>query len=129
MGSVQYIDDERIEVKILSLSACSSCHAKGACSAADMEEKVVDVENAHDHEYKVGDVVNITMNQSAGNKAVMLGYFLPFLLLVIVLGVSLSFFNEGVAGLLSVGSLIPYYLILYYTRHLQKKTFTFRLES
>ncbi len=129
MGSVQYIDNERIEVKIVSMSACSSCHAKGACSAADMEEKVVDVANTHEKEYKIGDVVNIVMNQSAGNKAVLLGYFIPFLIVVAVLGVGMQFMDEGKAGLLSLGSLVPYYAILYLTRHRQKKTFTFRLES
>ena len=52
-GIVQHIDGKHIRVQILQESACSGCHAKGACTAADMKDKYVDVE-ADFSEFKVG---------------------------------------------------------------------------
>ena len=42
-GIIEQIDGDVAHVKIDSISACASCHAKGACSAADQEEKYLDV--------------------------------------------------------------------------------------
>ena len=42
-GIVVSISDRKIVVKIMAQSACSGCHAKGACSAADLLDKLVDI--------------------------------------------------------------------------------------
>lgn len=34
-GIIDHIDGDTAHVKIDSVSACASCHAKGVCSAAD----------------------------------------------------------------------------------------------
>ena len=57
-GIVDHISDKAIRVKIMSMSACASCHAKGACTVADMEEKEVEVPLAGN--YKVGQRVMVT---------------------------------------------------------------------
>ena len=36
-GVITSITDNKVSVKILQQSACSSCHAKGACTAATVE--------------------------------------------------------------------------------------------
>jgi len=36
--------------------------------------------------------------------------------------------NEGLAGLVSLGMLIPYYFLLYVTRVRQKEVFNFRIK-
>ncbi len=70
------------------------------------------------------------LKKSLGFKALFLGYILPFLLLVITLFTSLTITkNEGLAGLLSVGVLLPYYLGLYFFRKKISNTFIFEIEE
>ena len=38
-GIIEHIDGNHIKVRILQQSACSACHAKGYCTAADSSEK------------------------------------------------------------------------------------------
>lgn len=129
-GVIQDIDNRKIYVKIMSQSACASCHAKGACSVADIEEKIIDVTNNHSKQYKVGDVVNLSMERSLGIKAVLLGYLVPFIVLVLTLIVMLSVTNnELLSGLLSLVVLIPYYIILYLLKDRLQKTFEFHIRE
>jgi len=69
------------------------------------------------------------MQKSLGTRAVMLGYFLPFLLVLLTLIVTLNIFkSQGLAGLISLGVLVPYYMLLYFNKDRLKKTFTFKIE-
>ncbi|PID95145.1 MAG: hypothetical protein CSA95_00920 [Bacteroidetes bacterium] len=115
-------------VRILSKSACSACHAKGACSMADMQEKTIEV-NLSNVSLKAGDRVNVTMRTSLGVKAVLWGYLYPFLLVIAVLFFLLIFTEkEGLSALVALGMLVPYYLILYALRDRLKKKFQFEVE-
>jgi len=129
-GIISEINTETIKVSIVAQSACASCHAKGFCSAADMQEKIIDVRNTGKINQKVGDFVTIVMQQKLGIRAVLYGYFLPFVLLMITLVAALSYFdNEGIAGLASLAVLIPYYLALFMLRDKLKKQFEFYIEK
>jgi hypothetical protein len=44
-GIIENINGSNIRVQIIQESACSGCHAKGACSAADLKDKYIDVES------------------------------------------------------------------------------------
>jgi len=128
-GIIENINGEIVSVRILSQSACSSCHAKGACTMAEMKEKIIETETDHPGKFKPGDEVMVRMDESLGRKAVFLGYGLPFVVLVASIIVFLSLFNhEGLAALLSLLMLVPYYLILYLFRNKLHKEFRFRIE-
>lgn len=128
-GIIDKVSEDKVFVKILAMSACSSCHAKSMCSVAEIEEKIVEVKKEAGREYRQGEQVVVAMRKSLGGKAVFLGYLLPFLLLITVLIVVLTLSgNEGVAGLSAIGILIPYYTALYLLRDRLKKTFSFRIE-
>ena len=128
-GIVEQLTNDKVFVKILSMSACSSCHAKGMCNVAEVEEKVVELKRDPQRELKVGDQVTLKMKKSLGSYAVMLGYIVPFFLLigVLILVLSLSG-DEGVAGLSAILALIPYYWLLYIYRKKLKNTFSFMIE-
>ncbi|MCF8364189.1 MAG: SoxR reducing system RseC family protein [Bacteroidales bacterium] len=129
-GIISEISRENIKVSIIAQSACASCHAKGFCSAADMQEKIIDVKNPGNFDQKAGDFVTITMKKKLGNKAVLYGYFLPFILLMATLIGSLSYFeDEGLAGLASLAVLIPYYFALYLLKDKLKESFEFQIEK
>lgn len=127
-GLISQIKDEVITVMIVSKASCASCSVKGACSASDMEEKIVDVKRSLHDNYNVGDKVVVMMDQSLGTWAVMFGYVFPFLVLLIGLIVFTQLLdNEGIAGLLALSLLAPYYLILYLSRRRMEKTFQFKI--
>lgn len=103
---------DKIKVQIAQLSACSSCHAKGACTASDVDEKIIDAE-VTDNSLKAGDQVKLTGETSMGLFAVLIAFVIPFLLILTSLIVLRSFTpNEAISGTISLGILIPYFLIL-----------------
>jgi sigma-E factor negative regulatory protein RseC len=128
-GIIESIAGDRAFIRILSQSACSSCHAKGACTIADVEEKIIEVDIDPSEDRKAGEEVMVTMEESLGHKAVLMGYVLPLIVLVgsIILFLSL-FKHEGLAALLSILMLVPYYFILYLFRKRLRKEFRFRIE-
>lgn len=128
-GIIKKIDESTIFVSIVAQSSCNACHAKGVCHVSDMNEEVVEVPARGNVDRQVGDKVYVVMKKSLGTQAVLLGYFFPFLLVLITLIVSLTLMNnQGIAGLLSLGILIPYYLILYVSRARLKQTFVFSIQ-
>lgn len=131
VGAVEEIrSDGSIAVRIVSAPGCVSCSANGICNASEIEEKIVEVANPKDHNYAVGDSVLVSLKQSAGLRAVLLGYIYPFLVMLITLIIMLTITdNQGVAGLSALGMLAPYYLILYLTKKRQKESFQFEIKK
>lgn len=127
-GSILEISDKLVKVQIISQSACSACRAKGMCSAFEMSEKVIEVKNDHKSVLKPGDRVDLVMTRSMGNKAVILGYFLPFVFVLVTLLILSAFLNELWAGLLSLSVLVPYYIILSLFKDRLSRTFEFKIE-
>ena len=128
IGAVQSIDEDVLNVRIVSSASCVSCSSKSSCSASEMEEKIINVKIPEGREYKIGDSVIIVLSQSVGLKAVMLGYIYPFLVMFVSLIVMVNITeNQGIAGLVSLGMLIPYYAVLFITRQRQKEVFDFRI--
>lgn len=128
-GFIQSIENGLIKVSILAQSACASCHAKGGCSVSDIQDKTIDVyENSHN--YKVGESVNVVLEQKLGFKALFLGYILPFIIVLISLIIlTITTKNEAIAGLVSLGLLIPYYIGLNTQKEKLKKSFSFKIEK
>ena len=110
-GRIQRIDGNRVQVLITQHSACSGCHAKAACTAADAAEKVIEAET-DDATLQVGDTVTVCAQRSTGMLAVLLAFVIPFLLILLVLVVLRAWIdNEPLTGTLALASLIPYYMI------------------
>lgn len=116
-------------VNIVSQSACAGCHAKGACTVADYQDKQIEVSEYRGN-YKTGDEVTVLFKQSKGFTAVIWGYLVPFFLVLGTLIATLEITgNELHAGLLSLAILIPYYITLYFFRNHLKKVLKFELEE
>ena len=128
-GIVDEVNTDKVFVKIQAMSACSSCHAKGMCNVAEMEEKIVEIRKLPQRDFHKGDQVTVSMKKSLGSRAVMLGYIFPFILMfVMLLLVLILSGNEGLAGLSAIFILIPYYSLLYVYRNKLKSTFSFMIE-
>jgi positive regulator of sigma E activity len=126
-GIVQRKDDKSVTVRISSASACSGCHAEGSCSLSGKEEKIIEVPGSYN--VKPGDNVTILMKKSMGYAALLLGYILPMITVIVSLIILISMnVNELVAGLTSLLMLLPYYVILFLLRKRINNKFTFLLE-
>ena len=128
-GIIKHITDDKIIISIVSMASCASCQVKGACSASDVEEKIVEVRKIPGREYSRGDFVTIVTNTSVGAWAVMFGYVFPLIVVVISLIILTNIIDdEGVAGLISIGLLIPYYFGLYLSKKKMTESFEFTLK-
>ncbi len=126
-GIVESIGENTLIVIIHNSSACSACHSKGVCSSFGSGDRIIEVEKDGHKKVEPGDRVNIHMISSSGWKAVVLGYIIPFFILMTTLVISNSFIGEALSAILSLVILFPYYLILYLLRNRMKKLFRFTL--
>lgn len=129
-GIVIGIDDSAncVQVKIVSISACAGCHAQGACTAADKQEKIIDATPTE--LLKQGDTVIVKMEEKLGWIALFYGFFLPFVILAAILFTLPALgSSETIAGLSAVACLVPYYLLLYTFRKKIEKKFVFTAEK
>lgn len=127
-GVITSIDSSKIKVNITTYSACLSCSAKGICSISDVKDKMVEVPNTGD--FSVGQEVQVILHQTLGFKALYLGYVQPFIVVLITLIITSSITrNEVLAGLISLGALAPYYLVLYFYKEKIRNKFTFAIKK
>jgi len=123
------VSDHKLVVNIINQSACSTCHAKGACTVSDFQDKEIEV-SEFSGTFKPGQEITVIFKESKGFTALLWGYVIPFLVVLLTLIVSLEItHNELIAGLISLGILIPYYTTLYFLRQHLKKIFKFEVEE
>ena len=128
-GVITKITDDELEIKILAQSACAACHAKSACGMGEQAEKILTVPRPKGKNFTLNQKVNVKMAIGQGNKAAVLAYLIPIVLLLAVLFVCLGLgINDGLAALISIVALVPYYIILYLKRDKLKKQFLYIIE-
>jgi len=128
VGTITDIKNEKITVSILNVSACTGCHAKSACSMSDMKDKDIDIID-YSGNFKLGEEVKVVYQESLGWLALVLAYVLPFTLVLITLFIASEFTDELTSGLLALGILLPYYILLYFFKDRLKKTFSFTIHK
>ena len=129
LGRIAETTGNRVMVNFISQSACASCHAKGVCSVSEVQEKSIEVDKPG-FEFKVGDPVNIILQQSMGFKALFLAYISPLILVLVSLIVLSGILNnEGLVGILSLGGIAAYYGVLFLMRKKVDKQFNFVLKK
>lgn len=127
-GVVVGISEQDLDIEILSASSCGSCNIKSACGMSEMKEKRITVPKPQDKEFIVGQPVSIVMSAKQGNKAALIAYFIPTLI-IIVLTVVLSYLiKEWLAALAGIGALAVYYVILYFFRDKLRDKFTYEIK-
>lgn len=129
-GIIEKINGESVTVRLLQQSACSSCHAKGACMAADVKEKRVDITD-DTGSYAENERVMIEGKEVIGYKAVLWAFFLPLIILITILVVTLTLwsFSEMEAAISSIAALVPYYILLYLLRNKMAASFQFSIKK
>ena len=118
-GIVKEHDSEHVTVHITSEQACTECHSQGVCSLS--ENKIIDI--AGNYNLKDGDCVTVQMKQSTGYSAVVLGYLIPFVVVIATL-IILNVLNvkESHAGIIALLSVFVYYFcLLLYKKKISRK--------
>lgn len=129
-GTVISSNEEKLIVRIEQNSACSGCHAKGACTAADRADKEIEAIAYGNEVFHIGEKVLLRGSDHIGRQAVLIAFVLPFILMLLLLALFMALFkNEGIAGLGSLLSLIPYYIILGFKREVLRKKFIFEVHK
>jgi sigma-E factor negative regulatory protein RseC len=127
--SVENMMGDSVQVRIVQTSACAACKVAGYCNASESKEKLVDIYHADTRNLKVGDVVTVTASTQVAAQALLLGFGLPFVVLVAVLiAVLLITGNEGAAALSGLAALVPYYAVLFLFRNRIRDKLSFSIE-
>ena len=128
-GMVECVEGRNVKVRILQTSACAACKVSSHCNASEAKEKVVDVWCDNSASYVPGQQVVVCASRQVANRALLLGFGLPLVILVGALVVfSWLGADEGLAALLSIGMLVPYYLALWLMRSSVSRRVSFYLE-
>lgn len=129
-GVVERVEGDYVKVRIVQTSACAACKVANHCNAAESKVKIVDVLTSDSSAYRAGEEVVVSASKDVANRALLLGFGLPFLLLVGMLVVMLRLTSEqGLAALGAIGALIPYYILLWLMRDRIRQQISFRIEK
>lgn len=129
-GRITAITPEFTTVEIVSTSACAECHAKGMCGMSESKVKEITVPTDPYSDRKPGDEVDVVLKKSMGMKAVWISYVIPlFILMILILSLSSVTVHELYVGLISVGAVALYYLVIYLLRDRLAKDFVFYIKD
>ena len=119
-----------IAVSVARETACAACAAAALCHSAEKQEKRMQIPCADSSLYRVGQEVTIVGSIGLGLRATLWAYVVPLVVLMaVLLAVSWWTEDEGLAALVALASLIPYYIGLYLLRDCLQRTFTFRIKN
>ena len=131
-GIIETIERGHVQVRIMQTSACAGCKVASRCATAEAREKLIDVAVATGQEsrWHVGQQVVVTTQSSMAGKALMLGFGLPLVLMLLVMvAATAAGCSEGAAALMMLGSLVPYYMIVGLLRNRIARVISFQLEE
>lgn len=129
VGIVERVDRGCVSVRIVQSSACAACKAAQQCHASESKEKTVLVYTGVT-DYSPGQNVLVMASYGVGMFAVCLAMLIPMLLMILTLFVMISVgYAEMVSALVSLGILIPYYIILYLFRNQINRRVSFSIEK
>lgn len=128
-GVVKSVSEQTIEVVIVSHSACSGCHAKGACGMADVQQKIIKAENPG-FQLHSGDKVMVYASVHNAAYSVIMAYVIPTFIIIgtIFLLIKLDY-EETTAALASLLAGVLYFFILYINRKRIGKKINFTIEK
>lgn len=126
-GVVVRTEGREVSVMIVQTSACSGCHARGACMASDRDEKII-VGDGGGRTFRPGDAVTIVGSASMAWSAMGYAFVLPTVLALAVLFALTPRWGEAAGALGALGVLALYYAGLWLLRSRLKTRFTFTVE-
>ena len=128
-GKIIEITPDFTTVEIVVDSACSGCHAKSLCGMSEEQEKLISLPTDPYANHAVGDIVKVCTKMSMGLKAVWISYVIPLMILMIlILSLSSVIGNEVIRGLVAIGGVGAYYLVIWLLRDRLQNEFLFYIK-
>lgn len=128
-GTVVSLSAQTLEVLISSHSACSGCHAKGACGMSEVKKKIITARRPGG-DIRVGDKVMVYASMNNAFYSVLLAYIMPsILILAAIFFLEKSGSDELMAAVSSLVLLVFYFLIIYLCRNKISKKIRFTVEK
>lgn len=130
---VKQVNNNVVEVVLENPPGCDGCNAKASCGL-NPENQSDDSGDSFfipimEQAYQPGEKVELSIAPSLGLKAVLWGYIIPFILLLVVLVTGLSFFTELIAGIAALSVVALFYLVLFFNKDRMKKSFAIDLKK
>lgn len=125
-GIVVGTDGRDVRVMIVQVSACSGCHARGACAASDSKEKII-VADSQGATYEIGEKVTLIGSNSMAWSALFIAFIIPMVLALGLLFATVGPLGEAGACLGCLGFLALYYFVLFLLRDRLRTRFVFTL--
>jgi len=131
VGVIDSIENGIVHVRIIQHSACSSCKLSSYCTSAESKEKMIDVYTNEATRFSVGENVNVIAASSVGIKAVVYGFVVPLVVMMLSIIIAFLLFglSEPLAAFIGLASLVPYYTLLYMLRSRLQKVLVFQIEK
>ena len=133
-GVVEQVKGHEVLVRIESQAACGKCQANSYCGMGESTDKAVEVDlrksqgTFEPDDFHPGQHVEVILSRGLGYRALLMGYMLPFLILLTTLIVMFySTGNEGLSALVALLLMVPYYGLLYHYRQKLRQTFHFSI--
>jgi len=115
-GVVTRVEDTYIIVRIENQSACSACHAKGACGLSEVVQKEITAERPA-FPVTVGDSVCVMATMQHALLSVLFAYILPSILIIGLLATLIGTgINEISSAFISLIIIALYFFALYLLR-------------
>lgn len=129
IGTVKEIKGDRAIVHIERHSACSQCHAKGACTSADKDQQLIEVEDFPLGLMKGAKVRIVAVEGGTPLKAVLFAFVIP----ILFIGIGAIVMNrlqteETTMLLILLLGLLLYCGVLWLLRGYFDRTFRLRAE-
>lgn len=130
-GRVIGVFRDTVTVAVESSEACGSCASRSACSlGVQSNTRNILITTPDASSFSVGEIVRVATRTQMGLMAVALCYAVPAVVLVAVLAAAvLCGVSEGVAALISLGSVAIYYGILWLVRDKLAQKISFTIEK
>lgn len=130
-GRVIGVFRDTVTVAVESSEACGSCASRSACSlGVQSNTRNILITTPDASSFSVGEIVTVATRTQMGLMAVALCYAVPAVVLVAVLAAAvLCGVSEGVAALISLGSVAIYFGILWLLRDKLAQKISFTIEK
>lgn len=127
-GIIEKMEHGHVLVRIMQSSACAECKVATHCNIAEQREKLIDVAVADASRWHVGQKVAVTTQLHMAGKALLLGFGLPLILMLMVLAVCMAAgCSEGLTAVFMLSALVPYYAVIGLLRSRISRTISFNI--
>lgn len=127
-AEVAQIGTKEIWIRFCQESACISCPAHSSCGLKSGRRHIYRMTHSHPEQFHIGQQVEVEISPREGVHAIFWAYFLPLVLMLSTLILSIQFSgNEITGGICSIIILVPYYIGLFLNQKYFHQKFNFKI--